>query len=68
MSNVEKPTVHELEYLRIVNYLKKVSNREGKVASDDDYDLGVSAGKEELAKELLLVMYEKITDWNYEYE
>lgn len=65
---MDEPTIHELEYLKIIDYLKKVSEREGKVKSDNDYDLGVSAGKEELAKELLLFMYDKVTHWNYEYE
>lgn len=62
---MNEPTCHELEYLAVIDYLKEVSNREGKVTSADDYDLGVSAGKEELAKELLLIMYGKVIDWNY---
>jgi len=62
---MNEPTFHELEYLNLTRYLKEIVDSEEKVSSKDDYDLGVSAGKEELAKELLMFMYEKIISWNY---
>ena len=62
---MDEPNFHELEYLNLTRYLKEIVDREEKVSSKDDYDLGVSAGKEELAKELLMFMYERIIEWNY---
>lgn len=60
-----EPTLHEEQYIEMIDFLKREIDLQRKTTTDDDYSLGVSAGREELAQELFNIMSRTALSWTY---
>ena len=56
----------EKEYIKLIGKLKEIAEKEEKAKeSDGDFESGVSFGREELAKELIIQMQSVVIDAHY---
>lgn len=62
-----EPTIYENDYLKVVDYLEKVISFSSSddYRESDDYAMGFSEGKKELATELLIQMQKTVIGWKY---
>lgn len=62
-----EPTTHEKDYLAVIAYLENVIDisNSNDYTNLDDYAMGISEGRKELATELLMQMQKKVIGWRY---
>ena len=57
----------EKEYIKLIGRLKDIAKKEGiaKEGEEDDFEAGISYGREGLAKELIIQMQSIVIETNY---